>query len=376
LGEIEAIANLVPLPKNEHWYTGVAWIMMEANEPAHTRKAIEYFNKARSVASGAWVAFEGLAICHGNLGFYYEAVDLMNEAIQLLPQTADYLGIDFHLRSKMGTWQRELGDVNAALQVTPQAYEGSLEFPYPSQSASDHHILLAIRNYFLAMYDMYKFEDIIHFLHDLDARTTSDEGRSMWIVFLRAQSEDMYDVDLLSKLGVMRRSLDSNLIVPLMRTSTERAVPLQSKIFSNSGNLLLTIQCITWLYEVLSEQEYAAELCQKAISLIDESDATTQQDSWWCRDKIAAILSAYYLKTAIALKEKGGDFASTVTMLDTLAYHRQGGKKYVRASDPALFMGEWLHDYANAEDKVWMMYFKPSVTRALHLLSDNDPWND
>ncbi|KAK3672469.1 hypothetical protein LTR78_007776 [Recurvomyces mirabilis] len=87
----------------------------------------------------------------------------------------------------------------------------------------------------------------------------------------------------------------------------------------------------SWLYEVPSESEYAIELCQKVVELIDESDDETQQASWWHRDKVAAILGMHYLKAAIAAKADGKDPVLTVTRLNSLAYYQQGGKRYVRA---------------------------------------------
>lgn len=350
---------------------------MEVDREEHTRKAIEYFTKATELAAGAWVAFEGLAVCYGeNLGLYEDGVRLMDEAIGFLPQTESFSGIDFYLRSKMGAWLRHLGDTGKALQASKTAYEGSLELFYPTGMASDHHILLSIRNYIEAMFDARKFEDILDFIDDLDARPTGEMGRSLWIVFLRAQFADRYDAMLFHKLRGIGRSLGRERTVAIIKGSTERAVPLVPDAFSTPGSLWLAIQCIEWLYKTSSTPENAATLLEKVITIIDDSDEMTQQDCWLQRDSATAILGYHYLHTAICEKIIGKDPSSAILKLDNLAHHQQGGKRYIRASFPALAMGKWLHEYTHADEKTWMSYIKPSVKRALHLLSDNDPWND
>jgi hypothetical protein len=351
--------------------------MMEANQEEHTRKAIEYFTKATEMSTRAWVAFEGLAVCHGdNLGQYEEGVRLMYKAIQLLTQIDAFTGIDFYLRSKMGSWLRQLGDGRESLQVCKAAYEGSLDFPYPTGSASDHHILLSIRNYIEAMFDACEFENILTLICDLDMRVTGDMDRSLWIVFLRAQFDDHYDVMIFDKFREIGRALGKDRMVYLMRSSTDRAVPLIPGVFSYIGNLWLAMQCITWLYEVSNAPDDAAMLLEKVIEIIDESDEVTQQNSWLQRDSAAAFLGFHHLKTAISAKATGQDPSPAEKQLDILAHHQQGGKRYVRASYPALAMGKWLHEYTGADDETWMAYIKPSVKRALHFLGDNDPWND
>lgn len=363
--------------KNEHWYTAVAWIMMEANQDEHTHKAIEYFTRATELSTRAWVAFEGLAVCHGeNLGQYEEGVRLMYKAIELLAQTDAFTGIDFYLRSKMGSWLRQLGDDRESLQVCKSAYEGSLDFPYPTGTASDHHTLLSIRNYIGAMFDARKFEDILTLIRDLDMRPTGDMDRSLWIVFLRAQFDDQYDVMIFDKFRKIGRALGRDRTVYLIRNSMERAVPLTPDAFSYTGNLWLAMQCITWLYEVSNAPDDAAILLENVIEIIDDSDEITQQNSWLQRDSAAALLGFHYLNTAIRAKATSQDSSPAIEQLDILAHHRQGGTRYIRAAYPALIMGKWLHEYAGADDDAWMAYIKPSIKRALHFLDDNDPWND
>ena len=46
---IEHLANLEPLPKNEHWYTGVAMVIMKRQQKYKVDRAIEYFKKALEI---------------------------------------------------------------------------------------------------------------------------------------------------------------------------------------------------------------------------------------------------------------------------------------------------------------------------------------
>ena len=86
LDTIEALANIEALPKSEHWFTGVAWILMEANRDTYTERAIQYFKKALTMKPGGWVAMEGLARCYGvNLRKYETAIEWMENAILNLP---------------------------------------------------------------------------------------------------------------------------------------------------------------------------------------------------------------------------------------------------------------------------------------------------
>lgn len=60
-----SLANSEPVPKSAHYYAGLAWIMMEAEEEPYTDRAIEYFKRALDLLPGGWVAMEGLARCYG-----------------------------------------------------------------------------------------------------------------------------------------------------------------------------------------------------------------------------------------------------------------------------------------------------------------------
>lgn len=52
LDAIQSVANMEPLSKPEHYYTGLAWIMMKAVEEAYLQRAIEHFKIALDLSPG------------------------------------------------------------------------------------------------------------------------------------------------------------------------------------------------------------------------------------------------------------------------------------------------------------------------------------
>lgn len=153
LEDIELIATNELVPKSEHWYTGVAWIMMEANEDDCTDRAIEYFRTAIELQkSGSWVAMEGLAKCYGNLEQYENAIHQMQEAIQNIPPTEAFEGIGFYLLERIADWNLEIGDEQRSIETAQQAYEASRGFAYGTGMASDNSILGSIKSYIEALF--------------------------------------------------------------------------------------------------------------------------------------------------------------------------------------------------------------------------------
>lgn len=153
LEDIELIATNELVPKSEHWYTGVAWIMMEADEDDYTDRAIDYFMTAIELQkSGSWVAMEGLAKCYGNIEQYEKAIHQMQEGINNLPQTETFEGIGFYLLERISNWNLEIGDEQRSIETAQQAYEASCNFWYGTRMASDSSILGSIKSYIEALF--------------------------------------------------------------------------------------------------------------------------------------------------------------------------------------------------------------------------------
>lgn len=372
LDRLEALANLTSTPKTEHWYTGVAWIMMEVKSEEYTKRAIEYFKKALELSPQGWVALEGLAVCHGsNLGDYSTAIQLMKDALRTLPSD---LRIDFHLRAKMVDWLGRLDNLEEYVRVTRLNFEASRTYPHWS-SVNRHHTMLTVKNYLEALYRSQDFDGLLDAVHELESRDTIEDGISLWLACLRAQRDDEYNIDLFNKMGVVARAPNYPQAADLFAESIKRAADLRTETITVTTNQYMANMGASWLRRY-STQEQSREFCELVIQLINQSDQNVQQQASWLFQRTANLLAALYFDNAFAERRDGRDPAPTIESMRSLALHRQGSQQYYRASYPAMILGLWIHEFAAGDDDDWMAAIKPSVLRALYLLSDDDPWND
>ena len=153
LEDIELIATNELVPKSEHWYTGVAWIMMSYD---YTDRAIEYFTIAIDLQkSGSWIAMEGLARCYGKIQQYENAIRQMYAAIRNLPPTKGFGGVSFILLETIADWNLEIADEQKSIETAQQAYEATRGFVYGSgwaTKACDYSILHSIKSYIEALF--------------------------------------------------------------------------------------------------------------------------------------------------------------------------------------------------------------------------------
>lgn len=348
--------------------------MMEVDSEEYTNRAIEYFRKALDLSPQAWVAMEGLAVCYGtNLGDYSTAVQIMNDALRNLPSE---LGVEFHLRAKMGNWLRQLDDLEEYLRVTRLNFEESRNFPYwSSNPVGQHHTMLTIKNYIEALYRSRDFDGLLDAIHELDSRPTGEDNITVWLAFLQAQLDDDYDIDLFDKLGALSRAPNYTHVVEFLDQSVQRAADLRTETIAVTTNQWMAKMGAEWL-STYSTQEHARGFCELVIQLINQSDSGAQQEASWLYKRIANMLGALYFKDAFTTKQAGCDTVSIVDSMRGLALHQQGSQQYYRATYPAMLLGLWLHEYGGASESEWMAAITPSVLRALYLLSDDDPWND
>lgn len=107
---IESIANTEPLQNSYHFYAGIAWILMEADDAIYAERAVEHFQKALELKPGSWVAMEGLARCYGDVFHGFEtAIQCMEDARRSLPQTEDF-GVKIYLEARIPGWLLQLGN--------------------------------------------------------------------------------------------------------------------------------------------------------------------------------------------------------------------------------------------------------------------------
>ena len=377
LESIEAIANLEPIPKSEHWYAGVAWILMEADEPEYTERSIEYFNKALELGPGGWMALEGLARCYGeNKQEYETAIHCMEDAIHNLPHTEDLEGIDFYLQTRISDWKLHLGNDQESVEIAEVAYQSSRNFYYGTGTASDSSILRSAKHYIEALYRTEHFVDLTKLFYELDDRATWEGKRSLWTVFLRAQYDSYYNVTLFDKIGTITRKIQDGAFESFIHESIKKSVELNSDTVSDSRTIWLATQAAEWQYNYAEQPEQSIELWENVVTLVDQSNEVVQQSQAGYRTEASVFLSMMYFKAAKAASEQDGDPSPHVSKLENLAKHKQGSKRYYRASYAALLLGLWLREYANVDEESWMACIKPSAKQGLYLLSDDDPWND
>ncbi|KAL8780983.1 MAG: hypothetical protein Q9213_006212 [Squamulea squamosa] len=377
LDDLESLANIEPVPKSAHFYAGLAWIMMEAEEDIYTDRAVEYFKKALELLPGGWVAMEGLARCYGdNRGEYDTAIHWMEDAIRSLPQTDGLSGIDFYLETRISDWKLQLGDDQESVEIAQISYEASKGFTYGTGTASDSSILRSIKHYIEALYRTGQYTRIVELLRDLDARETLELNTSLWTIFLQYQTDEYYAGDIFNKLGKMTQELQDDSLHEIMKASVKNVTYLNSNTIADYQPIWLADQLAEWQYYYAPDPQESVEIWEKIVTLVDQSNEVVQQSQNWFRSKAAGFLSMIFFNAAKSNFNAGKDASVHVAKIENLAQHKQGGKRYYRASYPALILGLWLHEYIKAGEEVWKACIRPSVKQAIYMLSDEDPWND
>lgn len=377
LNTLESLANLEPVPKSAHYYAGLAWIMMEAQEETYTNRAIECFNNALELLPGGWMAMEGLARCYGeNRGEYETAIHWMEDAILNLPQTVGLAETDFYLETRISDWKLQLGDDQESVGIAQTSYEASKNFLYGNGSASDSSILRSIKHYIEALYRTSQYDQITELLHDLDRRETLELRTSLWTIFLREQIDEYFAVDLFNKLGKVAQESKDDSIQKFMRVSITKAIKLNADTIVDHRPIWLADQLAQWQYRYALDPQESIQLWDEIVTLVDQSNDNVQQSQNWFRLKAASYLSLILFNTAKTKFKAGKDTSIEIAKIGDLAKHKQGSKRYYRASYPAQVLGLWIHEYSKGREEDWRACIRPSIKQALYLLSDEDPWND
>ena len=349
---------------------------MEAEEDTYTDRAIEYFKKAIDLLPGGWMAMEGLARCHESRGEYEAAIHWMDDAIHNLPEIFDLAEIGFYLETRIADWKLKLGDDQESVVIAQTSYEAGKNFLYGNGSASDSSVLRSIKHYIEALYRTSQYDQIVEVLHDLDRRETLEPRTSLWTIFLREQIEEYYAVDLFDKLGKVAQESKDDSFQDFMRVSITKAITLNADTIAYHRPIWLANQLAQWQYRYAPDPQESIELWDKIVTLVDQSNENVQQSQSWFRSKAAGYLSLIFFNTAKDNLNVGKDTSIEIAKIEDIAKHKQGSKRYYRASYPAQVLGLWIHEYSKGGDEEWRACIRPSVKQALYLLSDEDPWND
>lgn len=383
LDAIESIADIDPVQRSEHYYTSIAWTMMEAGYLAgraveYAERAIEHFRKAVELKPGGWVAMEGLAICYGeHFHEFKPAIQYMEDAKRNIPQTEDFQGAGFYLEARIPGWTLQLGNDQESVERAQTVYEGSRKYDYGRGDTNDGSILRSIKNYTEALYRTRNYDRFIELLYELDQRVPCGRHSSLWTLFIQAQYASWFNNLIFDKVGSITRIVKSDTLQNFMRASIKKSIILDAdSIAQGESHIWLADQAAQWQYSYARQREESIELWETIVTLIDQSNGNVQQAQAAYRTSAAAYLSMMYFDAAKISQDTGGDFSAHISKLKNLAKHRQGSKQYYRASYPALVYGMWMHEYANAKEEVWKECIRPSIKQALYMLSDEDPWND
>ena len=371
---LESLASSEPVPKSAHYYAGLAWIMMEADRDAYTDRAIELFKKALDLLPGGWVAMEGLARCYGEKRKEYEtAIRWMRAAIDNLPEN---IGVKYMLETRLSDWKLQLGNDEESVGIAKSSYEASRDFDFGKGLANDESTLRSIKHYIEALYRTGRYSEIIEMLRDLEKRKTVDPNISLWTAFLRKQIEDHYAVDIFGKLGKICYESKDHSLQDFMQMSIKKANKLNADTVADRPTIWLARKLAEWQFYYALDPHESIDIWEQIVTLVDQSNENIQQTQNWYRSEAASYLSLICLDTAVASSNSGKDTSGEISKIKDLATHKQGSKRYYRASYPATLLGFWLHEYAKADEEDWRACFQPSVKQALYLLSDDDPWND
>ena len=371
-----SLANAQPVPKSAHYYAGLAYVMMIAEEEAYTDRAIEYFKKALDLLPGGWVAMEGLARCYGeNRSEHETAIHWMEDAIHNLPHTDGLTGAHFHLETWISDWKLQLGDYQGSLEIARTSYEASKGFTYGNEITTDLSILRCIKHYIEALYRTGQYDEMTELLYDLDTRETLVPHTSLWIITLQNQSGYLA-VDLFNKLGKVTQESKDNSLHELMRKSMKIAIELIADTVVDHSSIWLAEQLVLWQYRYAPDSQESIGLWEKIVTLVDQSNENVQQSQNWFRSRAASHLSLIFFNTAKDKFNAGKETSIEISKIEDLAKHEQGSKRYYRASYPAQILGLWLHEYIKAGEDDWRACIRPSVKQALYRLTDDDPWND
>ncbi|KIW11867.1 hypothetical protein PV08_09140 [Exophiala spinifera] len=393
---IDQVAKSQNLEQDEYWFTGIAWTTMQGEDARHSRKAIEYFEKAVSLADDrtrrlygvakpvAWVAYEGLSRCYGdNLLQSQPALEAMRNAIEALPPFCLKYGVDYYFKARAAYWQLKLDrDYQVASRIGREAYERSQDYMFGTKSPSDHVIMDSVKVYIEILSWMQDFDSISTVIRDLSTRQTLLPGCSLLNCFLRYNKFTDHEFRRLTNFiaMVLYQRRDPELENLLQDNFKKVAyVDTSGKPFWN--DLRLAIRSANFLLRHFKDVNSATKIHKSILSAIDSNDETYRQRMRPIRDQAAAFLSFRHFNEAIDAKvAKKGLRAQAIDNLRHLAMNET---RQYRASYSALLYGVWLRDHQPKSKrpepkppKPWRPAFEPSVTEAINKLYDDDTWND
>jgi tetratricopeptide (TPR) repeat protein len=374
---IQSTAESLTLPKTAHWYTCVGWAIL-AKSPTdlpttenqeRAAIAIDYFEKAIEIDSGAWPAHAGLGQCHGaGLADFVKGIKHFQDAIRVMDNNVVLATMVSRFQSIIGSWS--LHQPETAMQAAREAFNGMLHFPYPRDIQDRRLFNQTVRNYIQAMCEAKHYEDIEEFGTRLSIAKVEFYSKSVWACFLEdwrideiGASEDRMSV----LLNSVSNAPNAAAMISLIQGGvSELDFPGYGLTFSPL-TFMTTSQWIQWLYEHSAPSEDFLEMCRKFLHGYEDLQYTARD---W--HQIISFMAVTYLRRAITVHHSGLDTASDIAHLQELGQR----KHHMRAHDEAYFAkslyGLWRHEYCSPNDNEWKTYMRPAINEASTALINDD----
>jgi hypothetical protein len=385
---IEQIARSQKLEEDEYWLTGVAWTMMQGEDTRHTRRAIEYFQKAITLAEArarelygvekpiAWVAYEGLSRCYGdNLRLPVPALEAIQKAIEALPPMCLDFGVDFYFKARAAYWQLQTeGNHEDARRIGREAYERCQIYTFGTNSPSDHVIMDSVKLYIEILSWTQDYDSISAVLRHLATCQTLLPGCSLLNCLLRHKFTEQEFKRLTGIIAMVLYKRPDTDLENLLQDNFKRVAYVDLSGKPKWNDLRLAVRSANFLLRHFKDVTGATKIYTSILSVIDSNDESYRQRMKPIRDQSAAFVSLRHFTEAVEAKlSRQSRYSQAAERLRSLALE---DKRRYRASYSALLYGVWLRDHRQKSPKLWRPIFEPSIAEAIYKLHDDDPWND
>jgi tetratricopeptide (TPR) repeat protein len=329
-------------------------------------EAISQYNEALAQYPQAWVALEGLARCHGGLGEYQLAIDVMKKAVEAIPESSK--SISSYLYTRIMTWGSQIGDDELAYEAAMKGID------------ADSSNLDAQLRFFEALHARGESERIVRTIQWLNGLTSVDQDYT-WLVRFLISGRDAF-----TEMGkACREEGQPAEIVEAM----DEALGQIDLVGDRWMKVWLPLQVAEFRYKFY-EQE--AEFIKSAETFLERLRRETPKfradydDFEIHRKRITNKLAQLYFDFAVAAWDDGkgvakaSAFAHKLKILavsvPTSFADSYEGFDFFRPDYPALLWGRWQRDYKHAVERIWRKCFRVRLLEEMNSLDDDDPTND
>jgi tetratricopeptide (TPR) repeat protein len=366
LSRMVELAEFGEVEKTEHWYTGLARVMMQAGYYA---AAIENFRRALDISPYQWVAMEGRARCLRSVWRREEAIEWMEKCVQAVP--ANLWQVVAELREDIGEWKLELGN----LDDTIEAAERELKRDYFNFLSYETYLRL------WALRRGRRPGEIIELLKDLDRHESGNSTRSLLVQMIS------YGYDIYESIGLAAVTIGGSegaTVLEIMRNAIDDGIIAADK---NTDNLWPSVNVRIFAgkfsYRYLNNVDLATAFWESGLQLIaDHFGDTLKYDCSIERGTCSTHLAEVFFQKAVEAKDEGGDYESWIAKLQRLSTFADSLRsetelrKTFGTGYPTRLYGIWLREHGNADDSRWRECLRPYILHSIEFLTDDDLSND